>query len=512
MDRKFNLPKWSWLLFFSGLVAFAILLIITNKAVTLTSSDTYCQSCHIHPDADASWKKSTHFYNPSGVVVHCVDCHLPPKEDNRYLFAKAKAGINDLYGFYFKDKKSFDWESKRLMEHAVKIVYNESCVKCHQNLFTKGLSTEGGTAHLYYEKNAAKLDLQCINCHLDVGHYNPNYKHAKMTGMPTSATGSQNLYPAAAKVTAFENFKEMIPNTPVSFNMVAVKGGSFKMGSPDREPFHSSNESPVRTVTLAPFFMGEVEVTWDEFWAFFASTMSEGRVDPKLVMARNEGSPDAVTGPTPPFGIPDQGWGGGKRPAITMTHYSATIYCMWLSKVTGKHYRLPTEAEWEYACRAGSETPYFFQADPKRASSEGLRSKIFGADTTNISRYVAYALNSMSKTQEPSFVKPNPFGLKNMMGNVLEYCSDFYAADAYTKTGATVSNPKGPESGEEHVIRGGNYSFDAKDLRSAARGSTKTTDWLKTDPQQPKSIWWYSDIKGVGFRVVCDPDQTVIAK
>ena len=99
-----------------------------------------------------------------------------------------------------------------------------------------------------------------------------------------------------------------------------------------------------------------------------------------------------------------------------------------------------------------------------------------------------------------------------MQGNVLEYCSDFYDEKAYSKTGTTITDPKGPESGEEPVVRGGNYSFDAKDLRAAARGYTKTTDWLKTDPQQPKSIWWYSDIKGVGFRVVCEPDSTLIAR
>jgi sulfatase modifying factor 1 len=345
-----------------------------------------------------------------------------------------------------------------------------------------------------------------------VGHYNPNYKHGKMTGVPVTSTGSLNLYTGPAKVTKFENYKEFIPNSGVSFNMIAVKGGAFKMGSPENEPFRKSDEGPVRNVTVSPFFMGEVEVTWDEFWTFFASTMSEGRVDPNEVIAHNAGSPDAVTGPTPPFGIPDQGWGSGKRPAITMTHYSAGIYCQWLSKVTGKHYRLPTEAEWEYACRAGSEAPYFFPGDPKRLSEQGFRSKIFGADTSIINRYVVYTLNSSGKTQESGFVKANPYGLKNLQGNVLEYCSDFYDPDAYSKTAATVENPKGPESGEEFVIRGGNYAYDAKDLRSATRGFTRTADWLKTDPQQPKSIWWYSDIKGIGFRVVCEPDSSIVMK
>ena len=366
MVTKFRFPRWSWFVFFTGLIICFIVLYISNKSISITSTDEYCQSCHIHPDAEASWKKSTHFYNPSGVRVHCVECHLPPKDQNRYLLVKAKTGLKDLYGFYFKDSASFKWENRRLLEYAVKIVYNESCLKCHQNLFSKGLTAEGGTAHLYYEKNAEKLDLQCINCHLNVGHFNPNYIHGKMTGVPVTSTASLNLYTAPAKVTTFENYTEFIPNSAVAFKMVAVKGGTFKMGSPEKEPFRKNDEGPVRNVSVSPFFMGEVEVTWDEFWTFFASTMSEGRVDPNEVMERNANAPDAVTGPTPPFGIPDQGWGSGKRPAITMTHYSAQIYCQWLSQVTGKRYRLPTEAEWEYASRAGSESPYFFPGDPQK--------------------------------------------------------------------------------------------------------------------------------------------------
>ena len=109
-----------------------------------------------------------------------------PKEENRYLFEKARTGLKDLYGFYFKDSASFNWENKSTLEHAVKIVYNTSCVKCHQTLFSKGLSEDGGTAHLYYENNAEKLNIQCINCHLDVGHYNPNYIHGQMKGIPVA--------------------------------------------------------------------------------------------------------------------------------------------------------------------------------------------------------------------------------------------------------------------------------------------------------------------------------------
>lgn len=493
-------------IFFVGLIIGVFFIYGGEKVLSYTSTDEYCVSCHIHPQADDAWKKSTHFYNKSGVKVHCVECHLPPKGSFKYLAVKTKTGLKDLYGFYFKDSASFNWQAKRELEHAVKIVYNESCVKCHQTLFSKGLSAEGGTAHLYYEKNAEKLKLHCINCHQYIGHYNPNYKHQKMQGIPV-ASAARELFTAPATVTTFAKFTEQIPNTAISFNMVPVQGGTFKMGSEEAEPFRKKDEGPVRSVTVSKFFMGEVEVTWDEYWAFYASTMSEGRLDPVVVMERNAGNPDAISGPTPPFGIPDQGWGSGSRPAITMSHYGAQTYCQWLTKVTGKKYRLPTEAEWEFACRGGSETPYFFKGDPKRFVNKGLRNKIFGVDTTGINSYVVYQLNSSSKTQEPSFVKANPFGLKNMAGNVAEYCADWYSPEAYKSTGNSVTDPKGPDSGEEHVVRGGSYNSEAGELRSAAREFTQSVNWLKTDPQQPKSIWWYSDIKGIGFRVVCEADS-----
>ncbi len=509
MFRKRKKSRWSWLVFFLGVISMSLFLLAGKKVMNYTSTDEYCQSCHIHPMADASWKKSTHYFNKSGVKVHCVECHLPPKEDKGYIIEKAKTGLKDLYGFYFKDSASFNWEAKSSLEHAVKIVYNESCTRCHQNLFTKDLSADGGTAHLYYEENAEKLGLNCINCHLDAGHYNPDYVHGKMTGIPTVDTTKKTIFQSPALVTSFENYTEQIPKSSVSFNMIAVKGGTFKMGSTEDEHFRKKDEGPVRNVTVSPFFMGEIEVTWDEYWTFFASTMSQGRADPEEVMRNNANKPDAISGPTPPFGIPDQGWGSGDRPAITMTHYAATVYCQWLSKVTGKNYRLPTEAEWEYACRAGTETPYFFPRDPRKLTEEGLRSKIFGADTSIINQYIVYVLNSSGKTQEPSFVKPNPYGIKNLQGNVLEFCSDWYSENAYSSTETDVQDPKGPEEGTEHVVRGGNYSYDAKDLRSAAREYTRTADWLKTDPQQPKSIWWYADIKGIGFRVVCEPDSTI---
>ena len=471
-----------------------------------TSTNEYCMSCHVHTDSDASWKQSMHYANGSGTVTDCVACHLPPETEPMHRFAvKTRMGVKDMLAMVFKDKEKIDWEAKGELAHAQKIVYNESCRQCHVNLYPEGVSDEAVVAHLYYEEYEKKYNLQCISCHLDAGHFDPDYKHESMKTAPVTAGP---VYEARAEVSAFEDFTETVPGTAAAIRMIAVPGGTFTMGSPEAEAFRRDDEGPQRQVTVSPFFMAEVETTWDQFWAFYNETMSEGRTPPAVIYANNTRDDiDAVSGPTPPFGAPDQGWGMGSRPAITMTHYAAETFCQWLSLKTGRKYRLPTEAEWEYAARGGSSDPYWFPGSPKKFSSEGFLKSVFKADTAGIARNVIYAANSGNRTQEPSRVAANPFGLKNMLGNVMEYCSDYYAEDAYGRLQDGAVDPTGPESGSEYVVRGGSYASDAANLRCAARASTHHDDWLRTDPQNPKSIWWYSDIKGIGFRVVCEvPD------
>ncbi len=496
-----------WIIGLMGFIIGALLVAAFDTTMNTTSSNEYCMSCHTHEQADLDWKKSPHYLSHSGVMTDCAACHLPPKEDGllKYYMAKSKMGAKDLWAKMTQDTDKIDWESKRSLENARKIVYNSSCEKCHVNLYPEGISDDGITAHLYYDDNAKKLGLDCISCHLNVGHYMPGYEHKRLEGKVIEADNGP-IYDTLAQVNAFENFTETVPGTKAAIRMIAVPGGEFTMGSSDKEPFHSADEGPAKKVKVSPFFMGEVEVTWRQFWAFYNETMSEGRTPPEKIYANNNRPDvDAVSGPTPPFGFPDQGWGMGDRPAITMTHYAATTFCQWLSLKTGRHYRLPTEAEWEYAARGGTETPYFFEGNPKKYYSRRSR----GADTTMIGRYIVFSGNSSGKTQEPGFVKANPFGLKNMLGNVMEYCSDWYAEDAYTKIKDGELDPKGPQSGTEHVVRGGSYADNASMVRSASRNHTEHDKWLKTDPQNPKSIWWYSDIKGVGFRVVCDVPENV---
>ncbi|HLP73262.1 MAG TPA: SUMF1/EgtB/PvdO family nonheme iron enzyme [Bacteroidales bacterium] len=494
--------------FLPGLLIGILIILGGGKAVKMTSSNDYCMSCHVHPQADAAWKKSTHFDTQSGMRIACIECHLPPKGEG-YLWAKARTGLRDLWGYWTKDSAEFNWQDRRRLEVARGYVYENSCKKCHENLFPSKLTKEGGDAHLYYQQAKKTDDLHCINCHLDAGHLIPGYTHGSNKTFGAEAAGPKEIFTEPAKVEKFENFTEKIPNSSIAFNMVAVPGGKFKMGSPEAEPFRKADEGPVREVELSPFFMAEIEVSWDEYMAFYVQTAAEGRsTDTEGLRSKLNSNTDAISGATPPYGQPDQGWGMGKRPAISFSYHAAETYCKWLSLVTGKTYRLPTEAEWEYACRAGSENPYFFPGDPKKFEKTGFIAKISKNDTAVINSYVVFRGNSGMKTQLPDFVKKNPFGLKNMSGNVAEFCLDWYAPDAYGKYPAGIlKDPRGPSEGTEHVIRGGTFQSTAGFVRSAARDYTRTEDWLKTDPQMPKSIWWYSDCFNVGFRVVCEYDQ-----
>ena len=494
--------------FIPGLIIGALLILGAGKVLHSTSTNTYCVSCHIHPGADASWKKSVHYDTRSGYRIACVDCHLPP-QGKGYLWAKGTTGLRDLWNKWTKDSASFNWEDRKRLEVARHYVYESSCIKCHENLFPAKLTKAGEDAHLYYTQTKKTDELNCINCHLNAGHFIEGYTHGSNSTFGNVASGAKEIFTEPTKVTEFKNYSERIPKSSISFNMVAIPGGKFKMGSPANEPFRKTDEGPVREVEVSPFFMAEIEVSWDEFLAFYVQTSREGRsTDTEGLRKKQILETDAISGATPPYGQPDQGWGLGKRPAISFSYHAAETYCKWLSSVSGKTYRLPTEAEWEYAARAGSVGPYFFPGDPKKFEKTGLRAKISKNDTSVINTYIIYKGNSPSKTQTPERVKPNPFGLKNMAGNVAEFCSDWYQADAYSKyPEGVIKDPKGPDEGTEHVVRGGSFQSSADALRSAARDYTKTEAWLTTDPQMPKSIWWFSDCFNVGFRVVCEFDE-----
>ncbi len=508
-NKFFNyFQKKILLVIFIGFVVGILATIYSNKAIEATSTNESCKMCHVHPHVFDSWKLSKHYDTGSGIQVGCVDCHLPPKGQN-YLIEKVKASARDLYGYVFKDSADFNWEEKSTLEFASKHVFQESCVNCHKNLFPLTLTKDGQNAHLYYTQK--EKELLCINCHLHVGHYDPKALHAKNVAFGSTGNEKKEKFTTPAKVTGHKDFTETIPNTTVSFNMKAIPGGSFKIGSPEKEPMRGADEGPQKLVKISPFFMAEIEVSWEVYLAFYTATAAEGRsTDTEGV--RTIADVDAISGPTPPYGQPDQNWGLGLRPAITMSYHSAGTFCKWLSKVTGKTYRLPTEAEWEYAARGGTETPFFFEGNIKDFAEKGFLGRLFGKESDLINQYVVYGKNSKAKTHEPGKIGANPFGLKNMLGNAAEYCSDWYSADAYSLLADGVTDPKGPASGEEHVVRGGHFRSEIAEVRSAARGATQSEAWLKTDPQMPKSIWWLSDCNYISFRVVCEYDETTMTE
>ena len=493
------------LIIFIGFVIGVLVTILSNKVIEATSTNESCEMCHVHPHATESWKQSVHYDTRVGIHIGCVDCHLPPKGQN-YLAEKIKASARDVYGLVFKDSADFNWEEKSTLEFAQHHVFQESCVHCHQNLFPLTLTKDGQNAHLYYTQK--EKELLCINCHLHVGHYDPNALHAKNVSFGNAGNDNTVKYTAPAEVTELKDFTETIPNTTVSFEMKAIPGGTFKIGSPESEPMRQIDEGPQKQVKISPFFMAEIEVSWDVYLAFYSATAAEGR-STDTEGSRTEADVDAISGPTPPYGQPDQNWGLGLRPAITMSYHSAETFCKWLSQVTGKTYRLPTEAEWEYAARGGTETPFFFEGNVKDFAEKGFFGKLFGKESDLINKYVIYGKNSKTKTQLPEKVEANPFGLKNMMGNVAEYTADWYSPDAYSLLADGSTDPKGPASGEEHVVRGGYFRSEIGDVRSAARSATQSEAWLKTDPQMPKSIWWLSDCNYISFRVVCEFDEKI---
>jgi cytochrome c nitrite reductase small subunit len=451
-----------------------------EKLDAYTSRDSYCISCHVHTDADQSWVLSTHYKTELGEHIHCVDCHLPSKASSDYWTEKIKEGSKDLYAYYFKVHAKINWAEKSEIENAVRFTPKESCLHCHQNLFPFGLSEKGEKAHLYYRRSEAKL--HCINCHKGVGHGDHKAMYERNTlFLKRHDTIKNGIYSKSTKVEEFLNYKETIPGSRVSFEMIAIPTNSFEMKIyPDNNIKRKSISH--KTIKISPFFMGKVELTWDAYRAFLTDVESEGRVHDSE--AGND--LDVISGATPPWGDPAQGWGMGQRPAISMTWQAAYMYCKWLSIKTGKTYRLPTEAEWEYACGVSFKP-------------------MAGLSDEAIDSQFIYRDNSKGKTHLPEGMKPNNFGLVNMLGNVREFCSDWYADNPFeNEIDPVLINPQGPIKGKERVVKGGSYRSQKSKIRAGYRESTQHDEWLKTDPQMPKSIWWYSDCRDVGFRMVCE--------
>jgi formylglycine-generating enzyme len=290
-----------------------------------------------------------------------------------------------------------------------------------------------------------------------------------------------------------------IPGTEISFEMVPIPGGVFRMGSPEDERGRQEVEGPTFEVEIQPFWMGKHEITWEEYKQFmklygaFKEFQSRGE---RLVTDENR--VDAITAPTELYD-PSFTFEKGeepRQPAVTMTQYAAKQYTKWLSAITKVQHRLPSEAEWEYACRAGTTTPYSFGDDPGQ-----------------LEEYAWYYDNSDEKSHPVGQKLPNPWGLHDMHGNVAEWVLDELLPEGYQKfEGKRVTAKEAivwPQKAYPRVVRGGSWDDFPEACRSASRLGSDDPSWKSEDPNFPLSPWWFTSdpSRGVGFRLVRPLDE-----
>jgi len=309
----------------------------------------------------------------------------------------------------------------------------------------------------------------------------------------------------AAEMKAYEDtIPAPAPYGDRKFKMVPIPGGKFKMGSPASEKGHDEIEAPQFEIEVKPFWMGEAEVSWKEFELYALKYMRVAHGQNPTSNERLKIA-DALVAPTPAWNIGMISFNKSSSPEIYpasgMTHYAAQVYCKWLTSVTGRYYRLPTEAEWEFACRAGTTTAYSFGDDP-----------------ASIDEYAWTAKNCEPGTGYLPIKqkKPNAFGLYDMHGNVAEWTCQQYKKGDYQEFSdgkieiafipVTLAEkaklripPRERRFGE--VARGGSCDHDPTDCRSATR-LVSDSEWKKQDPQFPQSIWWVTDAPYAGFRVI----------
>lgn len=285
-----------------------------------------------------------------------------------------------------------------------------------------------------------------------------------------------------------------VPGSDVKIEMVPVPGGKFKFGCSEDADGFQEDEGPQIELEVGPMWVAKYETTWSQYqlymgmYKIFKNLQGQGL---RKVNSSNE--VDAVTAPTELYD-PTFTFKYGQEPAlpaVTMTQYAAKQYTKWLSKLTGQQYRLPTEAEWEYACRAGTDSEYSFGDDPDELEDYGW-----------------FFDNSDEVPHKVGEKKPNPFGLHDMHGNVMEWVIDGYSEEGYVgleeKEAKTAMEAiQWAESFDQRVVRGGSFEDDPEQLRSAARVSSEGEDWKTEDPNVPLSPWWYTDdpCRGIGFRI-----------
>lgn len=278
---------------------------------------------------------------------------------------------------------------------------------------------------------------------------------------------------------AFAAYKETL-KTGAKFEMLPVQGGTFT--------WKGEKEGDILEVTLSPFWMGKTEVTWEEYEPFMLSQIPRQKDGQVLdfMRAQIKNDIDFLARPTPPYHPMTFGMTRDGHPALSMTQHAANKYCQWLSYQTGHFYRLPTEAEWEYVCRAGSKTKYSWGDSPAEAE-----------------KYAWLGGDAGSHYQKPAQKKPNAWGFYDMHGNVLEWTLDQYVPNRQAYFGKKkVTNPwiKATQP-YPHVTKGGHWKQKLTDITAAARHQS-SAKWKQSDPQDPKSLWYHTDTPWLGMRIV----------
>jgi formylglycine-generating enzyme required for sulfatase activity len=309
-----------------------------------------------------------------------------------------------------------------------------------------------------------------------------------MSVMQVRGDDSDRVLPVPDSVASSESemksYTELIEHTESEIAVVPIRGGTFLMGSPESEEDRNDDEGPQREVKISPFWMSKFEITWDQYDAWGEQIDQLRRKMLSIKPTPRDLLVDGISKPTEPYTDMSFAMGKGDYPAICMTQHAARTYCKWLSAKTGRYYRLPTEAEWEYACRAGTTTAYSFGDDPDE-----------------LEKYAWLFDNSDDTYQEVGQMKPNPWGLYDMHGNVAEWVLDQYDESYYGKGDNDTDPLNIPLQLYPRVVRGGGWDDDPEMLRSAVREGS-SGEWKKQDPQDPRSIWYHTDARGIGFRVV----------
>jgi len=275
----------------------------------------------------------------------------------------------------------------------------------------------------------------------------------------------------AASPTAY---KVTIPNTTVTYGMAPVPAGEFQMGSAAASA--SADERPQHKVRLDAFWMQTHEVPWDSYLMFMFADQAHESAKPDALV-------DALSRPTAPHLEMSFGRGNAGFPAISMTQHAANKYAEWLSAKTGEYFRLPTEAEWEYACRAGTATGI---------GEGGLDDYAWLKKNSPEGNFTAGTYHRIGTK------KPNAWGLYDMLGNVMEWTLDQYAP--YSE--AASENPwVRSTAAYPHAVRGGSWNDDEARVSCTARVKSDAS-WKRQDPQLPKSVWYMTDAQWLGFRLV----------